>query len=307
MLLREVEVFRSVMQAGTTSKAATLLGITQPAVSQSIRRLESLAGFPLFQRLRGRLHPTPEAQALLVEVDRAFVGLSSIEHHLRSLKRSGGSPLTVACYPALGLGFMPRVLARLASERPDAQARPQVSLQILSSREVRDRVQSARADFGVMADELPTAGLEHSVFATLDGVLVMHRAHKLARLRSITLEQLAAEPFLALNPEDATRTALEQALKTRGMKLDVSIESPYSISVCEMAMQGLGIGVVNPIAALDFAHRGLAIRRLETRIGFTSVLVLPAGRPISRPAQMFLSLMRAQLADDQRALLAMLN
>ena len=79
MLLREVEVFRSVMSAGSASKAATLMGVTQPAVSQSIKRLEQAAGFALFHRLRGRLHPTPEAVALLVEVERAFVGLSSIE------------------------------------------------------------------------------------------------------------------------------------------------------------------------------------------------------------------------------------
>ena len=86
MLLREIEVFRSVMSVGSASKAAALLGVTQPAISQSLRRLEEAAGFPLFRRLRGRLQPTPEAQALLVEVERVFVGLSSIEHRMRSLK-----------------------------------------------------------------------------------------------------------------------------------------------------------------------------------------------------------------------------
>lgn len=107
MLLREIEVFRSVMSVGSASKAAALLGVTQPAISQSLRRLEEAAGFPLFRRLRGRLQPTPEAQALLVEVERVFVGLSSIEHRMRSLKRFGVNTLRMAVYPAFGLTFVP--------------------------------------------------------------------------------------------------------------------------------------------------------------------------------------------------------
>ena len=140
MLLREVEVFRSVMSVGSASKAAALLGVTQPAISQSLRRLEESAGFPLFRRLRGRLHPTPEAQALLVEVERVFVGLSSIEHRMRSLKRFGVNTLRMAVYPAFGLTFVPRVLSRLVAERRDSEARPQISLQVLSSREVHEAV-----------------------------------------------------------------------------------------------------------------------------------------------------------------------
>ena len=64
MLLRELEIFRTVMMAGSANKAAALLGVSQPAVSQSIRRLEDGAGFALFARLRGRLQPTPEARAV---------------------------------------------------------------------------------------------------------------------------------------------------------------------------------------------------------------------------------------------------
>lgn len=306
MFLREIEVFRSVMLAGTTSKAAALLGISQPAVSQAIRRLENLAEFALFQRLRGRLHPTPEAQALLVEVDRAFIGLSNIEHRLRSLRRFGVNTLTVACYPALGLGFVPRALARLASERPDPATRPQVSLQILSSKEVRDRVQSAQADFGLMADELPTEGLEHSAFANLNGVVVMHPSHRLALQKVVRPEHLVDEPFLALNPEDATRSKLEQAIKHQNIRLSVSIESPFSASICEMAVHGLGVGLVNPITALDYAQKGLAVRPFSLNIPFKSVLIMPPGRPISRLAQSFLALLRAQLASDQSNINTML-
>ena len=299
MLIREIEVFRTLMQAGTTGKAAQVLGITQPAVSQSIKRLELQAGFALFERMRGRLYPTPEAQALLVEVDRAFVGIANIEHRIRSLKRLGVNTLSIACYPALGLGLMPRALAKLALERPDLSTRPQISLQILSSKDVRDRVMSAQVDFGLMADEMPTAGLDRSVFAQFNGVVAMHPTHRFAKQTLVHLNQLNNEPFLALNPEDSTRIRLEQELKNRGIRPAIQVESPYSISICQLAMHGLGVGIINPTTALEFSNSGLAVRRLEIDIPFTSLLIMPSGRPLSRLSKDFLTLMRKQLAEDK--------
>ena len=302
MLLRELEIFRTVMMAGSANKAAALLGVSQPAVSQSIRRLEDGAGFALFARLRGRLQPTPEARALLHEVERTFVGLSAIEHRMRALKQYGVNRLSIAAYPAFGLSFVPRALARFASLRTAPEARAQVSLQVLSSRDVRERVQAGQADFGLMADELPVTGMDHSVFARFAGVVVMHRKHRLARGKSVQPAQLAGEPFLALNPEDASRQRLEHALAQHHITLEVAVETPYAASVCELALLGLGIGVVNPITALDYAQRGLVIRPLAIDVPFACLLVLPPGTPMSSAAREFLGIMRAQLDTDQRAL-----
>ena len=302
MLLREIEVFRSVMSAGSASKAAALLGVSQPAVSQSLRRLEQSAGFALFHRLRGRLQPTSEARALLVEVERAFVGLSSIEHRMRSLKRFGVNTLNVASYPAFGLSFVPRALARLVHAAPEPSSRPQVSLQVLSSRAVRERVLAGQADFGLMADEMPTTGLEHSEFARFPGVVVMHPKHRFSRSKIVQAKQLAEEPFLALNPEDASRRRLEMALAEHDVRLSVAVETPYAASVCEMALHGLGIGIVNPITALEYAKRGLVVRPLALDISFAALLVIPPGRPLSSVAMQILVLMRAQMAEDRRDL-----
>lgn len=287
------------MASGSARKAAALLGVTQPAVSQSVKRLEDQAGFELFQRLRGRLVPTPEAKALLVEVERVFVGLSAIEHRLKSLKEFGVNRLQIACYPAFGLGFMPRALSRLKVSSKSAPW-PQVSLQVLSSKDVRDRVVSGLADFGLMADEISTEGLEHSVFARFPGVVVMKKGHPLARHKQIKPEQLAETPFLALNQEDASRRRLETQLAEHGVNLSVAVQTPYAVSVCEMALLGLGVGMVNPITALDYADRGLVIRKLSVDVSFACLLAIPAGHMLSGTAKQLLSLMRSQLAQDEQ-------
>lgn len=59
MNIRQVEAFRAIMQSGSASRAAEALGITQPAVTRLVAELEKTIGFPLFDRTRGRLDPTP--------------------------------------------------------------------------------------------------------------------------------------------------------------------------------------------------------------------------------------------------------
>lgn len=299
MRFTEIETFRALMRAGSTRKAAALLHVTQPAISQSLKRLEAQAGMVLFQRTGGRLVPTPEARALWTEVERVFIGMEAIEHRMRSLRDFGTNQLELSCYPAFGLGFMPRALERLKAQRGDGPW-PQVSLQVLSSKDVRDRVAKGISDFGLMADELSLEGIDHSTFARFPGVVVMPQGHALVRFKRIEPEQLAQAPFLALNPEDPSHRGLEAALAERGVALRVMVQTPYAASVCEMALRGLGVGLVNPITALDYAERGLVVRRLSVDVFFSCVLAMPAGKVLSTTARDFLSLMRRQLAEDEK-------
>jgi DNA-binding transcriptional LysR family regulator len=145
-------------------------------------------------------------------------------------------------------------------------------------------------------------GLTHSTFASFPGVAVMSKGHPLARFKSIRTAQLAEVPFLALNPEDASRRRLEALLAKESLGLHVAVQTPYAASVCEMALQGLGVGVVNPVTALDYAERGLVLRRLHTEVSFTCLLVMPSNKALSGMAQQLLGLMRQQLKEDMKRL-----
>ncbi len=303
MEMRDVQIFRAVMRAGTTSKAAILLGISQPAVSQAIRRLEDDAELRLFERVRSRLVPTQEAHALLIEVDRCFAGFELIEHRIRSLKSFGVGRLAIGCLPALGAGFMPRAIAAFELQ----SRRIQMSFQIMSSREVLQQVSAGQLDFGLMADEISVAGLEHSNFVQVPGVVVMHARHPLANKPVIEPADLTAHAFLALNPEDASRRRLEAALLEHGHTLRPILETPYAYSVCEFAMQGLGIGMIHPVTALDYIGRGLRIKRLSIDVTFRSLLVFRPGSPLSINAQELLRVMRIQLDHDLKAIEAALD
>lgn len=292
-LLREIEVFRAVMTAGSASKAGQVLGITQPAVSQAIARLEAGAGLPLFARVRGRLHPTQEALALLAEVNRCFVGLDSIQHRLRSLRQFSVGTVRIASLPGLGLSFLPRVLSEMNLE----ERRLVVSLQIMGSREVRERLLAQECDLGLMADEVSASGLVHSVFARYHGVVALPPAHPLSSKRVIRPTDLAACPLIGLNPEDGASLRLDAIFRAHGVEPRIIVNTPYTVSQCELVRQGIGVAVVNPVTAIDYVDRGVALRKFSEQLEYICILAMPSGGMLSEFARQLLAVARTRLAE----------
>lgn len=291
-MFREIEVFRAVMTAGSAGKAAQVLGITQPAVSQAIGRLEAHAQMPLFSRLRGRLHPTQEALALLAEVNRCFVGLDAIEQRLRSLRKFGAGRIRIAALPGLGLGFLPRVL----SEMQLAERGITVSLQIMGSSEIRGRLLAQECDLGLMADEVSASGLEHSVFARYQGVVALPQGHALAARRVVRPEDLAACPLVALNPEDGVSQRLDLMFRAHGVTPNIVVNTPYTVSQCELVRQGVGVAVVSAVTAVDYADR-LVLRRFSERLDYICLLAMPPGQVLTEFARQFLAIARTRLEE----------
>ena len=101
MNLRQIEVFRAVMEAGTVTGAATRLHVSQPAVSKQLRALEEDLGFAVFDRAHGRLIATAEAHALYDQAERVFTGVDQLQRFGRDLNEAKHGHLVVAALPLL--------------------------------------------------------------------------------------------------------------------------------------------------------------------------------------------------------------
>ena len=84
--LRHIEIFHAVMTAGSLTEAAHLLHTSQPTVSRELARFEKVIGLKLFERIRGRLHPTVQGLRLFEEVQRSWYGLDRIVSAAESLR-----------------------------------------------------------------------------------------------------------------------------------------------------------------------------------------------------------------------------
>ena len=117
MNLRQIELLRAVVRCETTVRAAQELGLSQPAVSNAIKHLESQVGFPLFERVNNRLFPTAEARSLYEESEPIFTLHAALEARVQDIKENRAGHIRIIATPPLGYGVLPAALRTAIREK----------------------------------------------------------------------------------------------------------------------------------------------------------------------------------------------
>jgi DNA-binding transcriptional LysR family regulator len=298
MNFRQIEAFRAVMECGSMTAAASALGISQPNVSRLVAQLEIATRLRLFDRRAGRLVATADGNAFYAEVEKSFSGLRRLQHAANDIRIFGQGRLRIAAVPALGYGFLPRVISRFTQSDSDVT----VSLQLRSSATTMEWAAAQQCDLGLASNVTAVPGVDIDAFGELDGVCIMPPGHRLASSRVVRPANLAGERFVSLPLDDATRRRIDEIFDAAGIQRILSLETQYSATVCALVAEGAGVAIVNPIAVRDFLHRGLVLRRFEPKVTFRSFVLIPRHRPQSRIATEFLSMMR-QGFDQEKQLI----
>lgn len=269
MNFRQLEAFHTVMISGSTVRAAELLQVTQPAISRSIADLEASLRFTLFDRVRGRLVPTPEGQLFFREVTESYRGLDRLRSAAASIREYGSGVIRIGTLSALALTLMPRAVQQFRLVHPKVP----ITLQVAGSAAIRNMVAEGHLDLGLAADEIDRSGVDAQVFASFAGVIAMPADHRLTRLAAVTPGDLSGVPLLGLTPEDRARHRFDAALMQEGVTPDYIIETPNSSTICALALSGDAVGLVNPLATEGFVERGLILRPFRPKIAFKSLLL----------------------------------
>jgi DNA-binding transcriptional LysR family regulator len=269
MNFRQLEIYRAVMISGSASRAAELLQITQPAVSRAIVELEASLGFSLFDRVKGRLVPTPEGQMFFADVNVSFVGLDRLRSAAARIRDFGSGSLRIASMAAFGSTVVPQAIHSFRLKHPQIA----VTLQVLSSASVRELVANQQFDIGIAADEVDLSGVSHQVFGSFAAVCAIPPAHPLAAKQIITPQDLDGVAFIALAPEDRARKRVSEVLAAAGANPEIVVETPSAGTICALALEGVGVGLVNPAATYGFAERGLVFRPFHPEVQFKSHLL----------------------------------
>jgi len=286
---RLIEIFAAVMKAGTVSRAAELLDVTQPAVSRAIAELERGVGFMLFDRVRSRIIPTPEGRLFYREVESSFRGMDTLRAQAARIRDQGSGLLRVGSLSALGSSLVPRAVRKFRDKHPDIA----VTLLVLPSRDVRDGVASGQFDIGLAADEIDTNGIVHQPFVSPRIFCAMPPDHLLAKRKVIRPMDLHEQPYITYVPEDRARQRVDRALAEAGSKPQVLVETIYGATVCALVAAGVGIGLVSSYAAAGFDPARILLKPFEPEVHSNSLLILPIDRPKSRLVRDFIDCLMA--------------
>jgi len=292
LTFRQIEAFRAVMTCGTTTRAAEIMRISQPAVSRLLGEIERAVRLQLFDRGKGRIRPTAEAYMFYEEVQRAFVGLDRLHFAAENIRSFSSGTLRIASLPALGHAFLPRAIAAFRRQYPGLS----ILLNIRSSEAVKDLVKSGQFDVGFAADEISVTGVRSELFTSPAAVCVVPSDHALVDRAELGPEDLSGVPFIALASEDAARARIDQAFEQLGIGRSYVVETQYSLTICNLVRNGVGVGLVNPLTLEGLDCNGITVIPFRPRILFRTLQITPPDGRLSQAANMFVKMARQELA-----------
>lgn len=276
MNLRHMEVFRAVMLTGSISGAAELLHVSAPAVSKLLAHAARQSRLVLFERIKGRLVPTPEAQQLYQEVEMLWRGVERVRDVTRSLGDPHSGVLRLAVSASLGMHLVPRAIALLYARHE----RVKVSMEVLIAPIMVEALLDQSAHLGIAMQPIDHPNLSAVQRYQCGLACVMRNEHPLADKREVTPRDLAGERVISSPASTPYGQSLRRAYGTaaRSAKLDVEVRS--AAGACWLAQAGAGIAVVDQTAVAGQSFNGLAVRPFRCKEKLDVQIVRNTYRPL---------------------------
>ncbi|HTK01804.1 MAG TPA: LysR substrate-binding domain-containing protein [Bordetella sp.] len=261
--LRQIEAFKAVIEHGTVSQAAMVLGVSQPAVSKLLAHLEADTGLRLFDRVRGKLAATPHGMRLYEEIDRIFTGLRQVEQAVDSIRRDEQRTLFVGVLPALSGSFIRRVTMNFLRHHPDVR----VNIQTRGSQFLADWLATRQIDVALVGSRVDNPYIDREPMFQHPLVCALPVNHELTRKRVIRPRDLSGLPFIAFGADTQTSQLAQAAFAQANARLNIVLDTNTAPSVCEFVAAGLGVSLIHPLFADGFQNR-LVLRRFEPEMQF---------------------------------------
>jgi DNA-binding transcriptional LysR family regulator len=244
--LRQIEAFRALIDAGTVTRAAEQLQVSQPAVSKLLANLEADCAVSLFERVQGRLIATAAGIRLYEEIERIFAGVHQVEQAVEAIRREEQGQLIVGVTPALSEALMPRILIGLLRQRPQIY----VSVRTRSSQLAAEWLKNRQVDVGLVTTLVDNPYLHIRTVLRRPLVCVLPVGHRLAEKAVITPQDLDGEPFISSSPGGFTSRAISGAFDAHHVKLNIVLDTATISGVSDFVAAGIGVSLLHPLFAL---------------------------------------------------------
>jgi DNA-binding transcriptional LysR family regulator len=277
MNLRHIEAFKAVMEHGTVNRAAEAMHISQPAVSKLLQGFERAAGFPVFDRVHGRLSPTAEGLTLYRDVERVFAGVDEIRRAAGEIRAMRRGALSVGAMPALSAGFVQQVAFSFLKERPEVQ------LEIRAAQRVKlmDSVASGKLDLALCNSTHEHPEIETDLLSRQPAVCLLPPAHPLAKRAEISARDLKNESFVSWSEGTLTRLRVDALFGKLGIERRIAFSASTAPAICAFVANGLGVALVHPLY-VGIAESTVAMRPFKPRLELDLLMAYP--KRASRPA-----------------------
>ena len=287
--LRQIEVFRAIMVTGSISGAARLLSVSQPAISRLLAYTEDRIKMQLFERVKGRVQPTPEALRLFAEVEAVYRGVLRVNDLAQELQRRSTGVLRIVASPSIAQVIVPMAIGRFRKLYPDIF----IEMESLTLRDLVERVRSGRADLGFtgMPVDDPTISVEEIAEGRIS--VICRRDHPLAAFDEVPVAALSPHDVIGYHSETPYGSIVAKAIAQSGVDITFDTVVRFSPIACALVQAGAGVAIAdNFVISGNAAFPDLVARPLAPAMPMFISALQSRLQPTSRLASQFVTVAR---------------
>ena len=278
--VQQLEAFLQVSRSGSLSEAARTLGVSQPALSRMIQRMEELAAETLIDRSSRQMRLTPTGHELRLIAERLVADFANAFGELSNFVAGRRGSVTVSALPSIAAVLLPGAIARLKRQAPEIDVLIRDSL----SESVVDAVSSGRADLGITVRTAPERHLSYRQLVTDRFGVVCRADDPLAHADTVPWSVFEDRPFVAMSPGSSVRAMTNAAILQAGLSVRPLYECAFLATTGGLVAAGLGITALPRLTLPLVGAPGLVWRPLVRPRIDRSLGVLTRAGVASSPA-----------------------
>jgi len=298
--LRQLKVFVAVASHGSFSQAGQMIGLSQSAVSHSIKELESEMGIRLLDRTTREVVLTEAGEQLASRLEHLLEELNNTLLDVRSYGQQRSGTVRVAASQTISAHLMPQCLAAGQLNYPDIR----VMLRDRPQQWVLQSIRNAEVDFGIVIGPLQADDLECEAILDEPFLLLCRTDDPLAQQPNLHWHMLNQRTLVLQDYASGSRVLIDEALRQQQVRADIAQEIGHPATLYPMVEAGIGISILPALALPLPQGRPLMVRRMVPEINRSIMLVRRKNRSLTPAAEAIWQEVRQQAAllNEQRAL-----
>lgn len=257
--LRQVEIFLRVAKTGSIARAAAELHLTQPSVSNQLKKLGDALGIPLYEVIGKKIYLTEAGRQVVDTGQELFKSIARLDENLNNLKGLAAGTLRIAVVTTAKY-FLPHILGPFCQEYPAID----VDFKVANRAQVIERLKANLDDLYIFDD--PPEGMDIRKYQFLPNPLAVIAStdNPLCQRRRLAWEDIANQKFLMREAGSGTNNAIEQHLKKHRWEIRkrMTIESNEAIKYSVMA--NMGITILSAYVLANAREDGLRQLRVQS-------------------------------------------
>lgn len=289
---RDLEVFLAVMMSGSATRAGQAVGMTQPNVSKIIKLMEHRLGVPLFQRVRGRLRATPEAEKLFVQAQHLQDEVTTFSNYAARIKSESTGILRVCALPLFSIRLIPDTIAQFAQKFPNVEIR----VEITHEDRILKAITRGHADLGLVHSTRANnrENIKIHIIGHSPMKCAVHRDNVLASKEFVRPVDLTGERIISYPEFLPFRKSIEQLFDEGGVRFEPNTVVNHASLAFELVARNVGVAILDTLA-IPISDEQVRLIRFENSPQIEVGLLFQPAQPLSKLAQEFRTMLEIAL------------